>query len=152
LPVLSASRVWHALPLDDMTPWVVGVMYPGPTFRPRTTIHRRLSPVTSPCRERRPLIFSTPHVHHQPNYHSIIPTFPHPLSQRIVSSCSSTSPENSTGLPCRTLPVVSFPHFPILYHRLHPQPQPSSKSHLRSDMQVAHSYPLLPPIWNPSNY
>jgi len=98
-----------------MTTWVVGVMYPGLTFRPRTTIHRRLFPVTSPYRQRRPLIFSMPHVHHQSNHHSIIPASHHPLSQRIVSSFPSTSPEKSTGLPCRTLPVVSFPHFPVLY-------------------------------------
>jgi len=160
LPVLSASPVWRALPLwlfhncaidDDDDDDVGGWCYVPWTNRPPAHNH---TPSSLPRHLTIPrttsLIFSTPHVHHQPNRHSIIPAFPHPLSQRIVSSFSSTSPENSTGLPCRTLPVVSFPHFPVLYHRLHPQPQPSSKSHLRSDMQVAHSYPLLPPNWNPA--
>jgi len=152
LPVLSASPVWRALPLWLFHNCVVdyGWLLPWTNLPPAHNHTPSSLPRHLPMPRTTSLIFSTPNVHHQPNHHSIIPTFPYTLSQRIVSSFPSTSPENPTGLPCRTLPVVSFPHFPVLYHRLHPQPQLSSKSHLRLDMQVARSYPLLPPNWNPA--
>ena len=86
--------------------------------------------------------------------HSYIP---HPLSLRIVSSFLPTSPAKSHWSTMSYPSSSIIPLFPRFFtHPPHPQRstailvQRPPQILFRLDMQVTHSYPLLPPNWNPA--
>jgi len=153
--VCPASSIPNWLPPHHLCPHGIvrniceDVARPGPTFLPRTTTDHR------PCHLSTPRTTSLTEIHFRDIFgvpcsplHPIIPTSPHLLSQRIVSSFPSASPAKfhwfTMSYPCsNTIPPFpsSLPVASILNH--YPR-------HLRSDMQLAHSYPLLPPNGNPA--
>ena len=111
-----------------------------------TLLHARPHTVVSPAHPTIPRTASLTEIHFRDILGapcSMTTVYPTIISQRSLFTFSSTLAKLPMSCPSSSIiPPKFFPN------RLHPQLQPSSTSHLRLDMQDAHSDMLLPPNWN----